>query len=634
MAKFITRRYSDPAFVKALREGILKIASQKQCPNEDRIVRALQNEYEWTKADILKQLKLAVKDGFLHQVTAISSHGSTKGIPQTAYRVRSNELDETLRNKESHDWYCWMCHNPGEVILCDYCPRVFHRRCAHDGTVSGGKWKCSSCQPQKLPPLMNSKTPEELAKMLIFTMDRMKEKAKDFLKPIDTEEYEDYLEYIFKPLDLSLLEKRVTQKCFKTPKEFREEAQWMLHNSIIYFGEDADMTDLAEAIMEDCDGELEEMVRCPDCYLMSNIRTNNWFTKPCYFPHELVWAKMTGEPPWPAKLLSWDEDKSKALVRFFGTAHQRAWVASKNITPITQKPEVKKRPQRWMQAIDEMKLYQRQLNQLENNMNTVKKTPLNQSQVDEKSTQTDEKETHPDKRRKLDSELELNKVTEVRKELEKQAKENAEIIRKKDERICILQDHAKTLEEHLSSAVMNLEGERNRAKQLKQKLEMMEKEISRNKNIIEMPNHVILNGSASRERELEVNDKMVAPSDSQKDLEREIKEAVKRAVNKERLEKERAIEDAVKRTKREKEKQIEKSLQVVRNEAEKSLQEAIQLTKRKQWCAYCSKEAFYPCCWNTSYCTVDCQKAHWCSHRFQCMRLACNCGTRECVKSC
>lgn len=220
------------------------------------------------------------------------------------------------------------------------------------------------------------------------------------------------------------------------------------------------------------------------------------------------------------------------------------------------------------------------------------------------------------------------------KELEKQAKENADIIKKKNERICILQDHAKTLEEHLNSAVLNLEGERNRAKQLKQKLEMLEKELSRNKNNIEIPNHVVLNGSASREQDLQVNDKTVTSSNSPKNLEREIKEAVKRAVNKERLEKERAIDDAVKRTKREKDKQIQKSLQAVREEAEKSLQEAVQLTKRKQWCAYCSNEAFYPCCWNTSYCTVECQKAHWCSHRFQCMRLACNCGTRECSKSC
>lgn len=46
----------------------------------------------------------------------------------------------------THDWYCWDCHKAGEVIACDHCPRVFHKKCAHSGTVANGKWKCPSCQ--------------------------------------------------------------------------------------------------------------------------------------------------------------------------------------------------------------------------------------------------------------------------------------------------------------------------------------------------------------------------------------------------------------------------------------------------------------------------------------------------------
>ena len=40
---------------------------------------------------------------------------------------------------------------------------------------------------------------------------------------------------------------------------------------------------------------------------------------------------------------------------------KRAWVGRKHVIPITSKPEVKKRSQRWVQACDEMKEYQRQL---------------------------------------------------------------------------------------------------------------------------------------------------------------------------------------------------------------------------------------------------------------------------------
>ena len=30
---------------------------------------------------------------------------------------------------ESHDWYCFDCHLPGEVMECDGCFRVYHTRC-------------------------------------------------------------------------------------------------------------------------------------------------------------------------------------------------------------------------------------------------------------------------------------------------------------------------------------------------------------------------------------------------------------------------------------------------------------------------------------------------------------------------
>jgi hypothetical protein len=41
-------------------------------------------------------------------------------------------------------------------------------------------------------------------------------------------------------------------------------------------------------------------------------------------------------------------------------------------------------------------------------------------------------------------------------------------------------------------------------------------------------------------------------------------------------------------------------------------------TKKKQWCAYCGKEAIFYCCWNTSYCDYACQKADWPEHMHSC----------------
>ena len=35
----------------------------------------------------------------------------------------------------------------------------------------------------------------------------------------------------------------------------------------------------------------------------------------------------------------------------------------------------------------------------------------------------------------------------------------------------------------------------------------------------------------------------------------------------------------------------------------------------------CKKEAFYNCCWNTSYCSCECQKLHWATHSATCSHL-------------
>ena len=39
-------------------------------------------------------------------------------------------------------------------------------------------------------------------------------------------------------------------------------------------------------------------------------------------------------------------------------------------------------------------------------------------------------------------------------------------------------------------------------------------------------------------------------------------------------------------------------------------------------CALCWKEAFYFCCWNTSYCSYNCQQKHWPTHMPKCMQSA------------
>lgn len=50
---------------------------------------------------------------------------------------------------ESHDWYCFECHLPGEVMECDGCFRVYHLRCLseeHRPRDSSAHWQCVVCR--------------------------------------------------------------------------------------------------------------------------------------------------------------------------------------------------------------------------------------------------------------------------------------------------------------------------------------------------------------------------------------------------------------------------------------------------------------------------------------------------------
>ncbi|OON15257.1 Bromodomain protein [Opisthorchis viverrini] len=46
----------------------------------------------------------------------------------------------------------------------------------------------------------------------------------------------------------------------------------------------------------------------------------------------------------------------------------------------------------------------------------------------------------------------------------------------------------------------------------------------------------------------------------------------------------------------------------------------VDAVKRKQWCAYCGRLAYYYCCWNTCYCNNVCQSKHWASHINVCVQ--------------
>ena len=89
----------------------------------------------------------------------------------------------------------------------------------------------------------------------------------------------------------------------------------------------------------------------------------------------------------------------------------------------------------------------------------------------------------------------------------------------------------------------------------------------------------------------------------------------------EMVEMKQSVDTMLKDMKTSLEKETQRTVDNIKKQAEVEKQKAITETKKKQWCANCTKEAIFYCCWNTSYCDYPCQQAHWPSHMSSCSQV-------------
>lgn len=84
-----------------------------------------------------------------------------------------------------------------------------------------------------------------------------------------------------------------------------------------------------------CKDEIFNIETCAECFVKANTsRDSEWFTSVCSKPHLLIWAKLSGYPYWPAKVMG--VFSNVLNVQFFGD-HERAFVPSKDCFLYSQK---------------------------------------------------------------------------------------------------------------------------------------------------------------------------------------------------------------------------------------------------------------------------------------------------------
>ncbi|CAH0722805.1 unnamed protein product, partial [Brenthis ino] len=260
------------------------------------------------------------------------------------------EMSPGRSNKLRSDPYCWRCHWQVEQtandkghppMQCTVCPRSFHFKCM-SGTERNKintekNWVCPEClsvlhaeSSETRSPAMKKITLGHLCELLQYALERMKDLngVDPFLQPVDRAAFPDYDKYVVHPMDLSLMKNNITEGLYGSTEAFLADAQWILHNSIIFNTLQSKLTGGARALVRSCRAEMGEIEACPECYAAAHARRPTWFTDVCSTPHILMWAKLKGFPYWPAKGMS-VSSAGLVDVRFFG-AHDRAWVPARD----------------------------------------------------------------------------------------------------------------------------------------------------------------------------------------------------------------------------------------------------------------------------------------------------------------
>ncbi|XP_071944127.1 zinc finger MYND domain-containing protein 11-like [Antedon mediterranea] len=546
-------RQADPKAVQVLWEAITSVRQQKQVANLDRIARYLKRRYDYAFKDVQQELELAVSDELVVKDISRSKKGSRIGVEQDGFWCVNEQNDES---DAEHDWYCIECHKAGEVVCCTSCHRVCHIECIAEEDQGKQEWTCLVCQGGTKCKL--GLTTTEIREIISHVLARMKEKAaRELQRKLNLDDMPNYYNLVYKHMDFNIMMQKIENEEYQTLEEFQGDAEIVLHVAAVYHGVDSDKAELCRIVLEDCKYDLDEVRICKDCYESSNSRKDNmWFCRPCSPVHDAVWAQLKGFGYWPAKVLR--KQAGQVDVRFFGSRHQRAWISEINIKPISV--DIKtinvKMTSSWKNAKKEMELYMKNCG-----LKKPRKRPRESCDNDilpSISNSNNIPNADQDQSVSTSQAVSEDEPPALKKCRNVVVEELTPVINKDGG--CDCHEKYSTIFSDFK-ARLELEAQTNREKAVTTAVDKVKKKLEDEKK-----------KAITAEREM-----------MQKEIEKLAEEF------------ERYKEEAEEETKS----TIEKHREEISN------------TKKRQWCINCEQEAMYHCCWNTSYCSINCQQGHW-----------------------
>ncbi|KAK3923425.1 Zinc finger MYND domain-containing protein 11 [Frankliniella fusca] len=661
------RRVSSPQTTQQLWDAIRITSYQRQIPDINRISRYMSRIHGVSEDEVRRQLSYCVRDGLIRLVKRLGYKGTKIGVEQESYRLPKPKS----MSRDDHDWYCFICHSGGDVICCTSCHRVYHLACIEKEELPEddvkNKFVCTVCKKCEGAEEKFKIKRSQLNRLLTFTCARLKEKLPVTIMDRTVPSNSSYISdrtssvtshqrrasggttdsnikwvtdeadaawrirnLVFCPMDLQTMEKKAQKNKYKSLEQFRADAQTIVHNVVIYHGVHSPLADMARQMLRDCDYDLQEIRQCRDCYRMSNEKLDrHWFCQPCRPPHQLVYAKQKGFPYWPAKVIKVD-DRDLYDVRFFGGYHQRALIEKTFIRQISVNigSLQVKRTSSWNKACEELKRHQLLLEEMRQATNDFTKFESSEDEIEEE----DESEDEESKLEKEPIEDEEDEEEEDEEEIDQEhdTDDGEEAVPKKEPKKDSLSSTPTAVEDSPKVPTPPTPKKRGRKRKHKETSEIEAEEdvcitstsVKRKSKKDGTSQEDTVTSSCeepvNRSFATQTNKKApTTPTVSSKEIAKAVKEALekqKREFEAEKAELEEKQKQAVANAVRSYEQDLGR-MQTEHTEVIADLEEkhraAISEVKKKQWCYNCEQEAIYHCCWNTAYCSTDCQQTHW-----------------------
>ncbi|XP_043488958.1 zinc finger MYND domain-containing protein 11 isoform X2 [Polistes fuscatus] len=600
------RRRTDPFAIQRIWDAIKITVHQRSLPSNERMVRHLARVYGITEQQAQEELNKAVED----KLVILKKVPSKAGIEQESYRLPIEPPEKT-----DHDWYCYKCQKAGLVESCQKCYRVYHPNC-HVPTNTKVKM-CDFCEKLDTDTYsdkydlnhiltftcghLKAKLPLEITnRTIVFNNDLIVVPTSNFSGPTWISEGEDAWRpgfLIKNHMDLAIMDSKINKNEYNNLTEFQADAHNILHNILLYHGAHSIIGEMGNTMYQDCCYDLQEIRRCADCYRISNEKSEKmWFCIPCNPPHQLVYAKQKGYPYWPAKVMQINGNVYD--VRFFGGHHMRANIEKVFIRPISvslQSLQIK-RSTAWNRAFEELKHHQ---HLLQKSGKAVEEIDTGSDYEGPKAAKIGRTDTGSLKETSLKS----NPTKQIIKDL-----------RVKVERLST-DGHADLMASRETAGNKSPKSKAGSEERTVPHLAVAEDEPTRE-----------ISSTCPQGLKKEGSQEDMVTSSSQEprskcvlvQTEQIQTEVIPAKIKRERRTSEQPITTALEKLRRELE--LDKCREMERLQAEhaKELrqlterhQQIISEIKKKQWCYNCEAEAIYHCCWNTAYCSTDCQQVHW-----------------------